>query len=81
MGAMSPSRQPLTYSRHLCSLLRWTASSGPLHNSGFWGIAIGEKTKETVQIDTWNASYASVYLHSNSYHYAMGVDVQLSNNL
>lgn len=44
-------------------------------------IATGENTKESIQIDTWNASYASVYLHSNSYHHAMGVDIQLSHNL
>ena len=44
-------------------------------------IATGENTKESIKIDTWNASYASVYLHSNSYHHAMGVDVQLSHNL
>ena len=44
-------------------------------------IATGENTKESIQIDTWNASYASVYLHSNSYHHSMGVDIQLSHNL
>ena len=44
-------------------------------------IATGEEPKESVQIDTWNASYASVYLPSNSYHHAMGVDIQLSHNL
>ena len=44
-------------------------------------VASGENTKESIQIDTWNASYASVYLHSNSYHHSMGVDIQLSHNL
>lgn len=38
-------------------------------------VASGEKPKESVQIDIGDASYASVYLHFDSYHYATGVDV------
>lgn len=45
-------------------------------------IASGEQPKESVQIDTGNALYASAYLQSDGYyHIPRGVDVQLSRNL
>lgn len=45
-------------------------------------VASGEQQKESVNVDTGNATYAAAYLQADGcYHIPRGVDVQLSRNL